>query len=135
MSLSGACLAHCVGTAVFVATLASASSILLAPAIHETGLALAILLGAIALGHGALKRGAILPIAIGSLGLGIMAGALSIPHGGNEMIFTMAGVTTLALGPYLNYRAGHGSRQVEYRRVCLKSNEIGRAHGITPGTN
>src|SRR3546814_8735593 len=57
MSLSGACLAHCVGTAVFVATLASASSILLAPAIHETGLALAILLGAIALGHGALKRG------------------------------------------------------------------------------
>lgn len=112
MSLSGACLAHCVGTAVFVATLASASSILLAPAIHETGLALAILLGAIALGHGALKRGAILPIAIGSLGLGIMAGALSIPHGGNEMIFTMAGVTTLALGHYLNYRAGHGSRQL-----------------------
>src|SRR3546814_13393311 len=57
MGLAGACLAHCVGTAVFVATLASASSILLAPAIHETGLALAILLGAIALGHGALKRG------------------------------------------------------------------------------
>src|SRR3546814_5258516 len=84
MSLSGACLAHCVGTAVFVATLASASSILLAPAIHETGLALAILLGAIALGHGALKRGAILPIAIGSLGLGIMAGALSIPHRSEE---------------------------------------------------
>src|SRR3546814_3507818 len=87
MSLSGACLAHCVGTAVFVATLASASSILLAPAIHETGLALAILLGAIALGHGALKRGAILPIAIGSLGLGIMAGAHRIPHGGKEMRF------------------------------------------------
>lgn len=112
MSLSGACLAHCVGTAVFVATLASASSILLSPAIHETGLALAILLGAIALGHGALKRGAILPVAIGSLGLGIMAGALSIPHGGNEMIFTMAGVTTLALGHYLNYRAGQGSLQL-----------------------
>src|SRR3546814_17356242 len=105
MSLSGACLAHCVGTAVFVATLASASSILLAPAIHETGLALAILLGAIALGHGALKRGPILPIAIGSLGLGIMAGAPRIPHGGDEMILTMAGVTALAQGPSLKYRA------------------------------
>src|SRR3546814_14057395 len=123
MSLSGACLAHCVGTAVFVATLASASSILLAPAIHETGLALAILLGAIALGHGALKRGAILPIAIGSLGLGIMAGALSIPHGGNEMIFTMARVTTFALGHYLNYSAGHGFRPPYNPRVCLHDRE------------
>src|SRR3546814_19157790 len=121
MSLSGACLAHCVGTAVFVATLASASSILLAPAIHETGLALAILLGAIALGHGALKRGAILPIAIGSSGLGIMAGGLSIPHRGNERIVTMAGVRTLALGPYLNSRAGHGSRPLSNCTVLFKS--------------
>src|SRR3546814_3714359 len=99
MSLSGAFLAHCVGTAVFVATLAAASSILLAPAIHETGLALAILLGAIARGHGALKRGAILPIAIGSLGLGIMAGALRIPHGGNEMNFIDRQSTRLKSSP------------------------------------
>src|SRR3546814_11268870 len=82
MTLPGACLAHCVGTAVFVATLASARSILLAPAIHETRLALAILLGAIALGHGALKRGALLPIAIGSSALGIIAGDGEPPHCG-----------------------------------------------------
>src|SRR3546814_13744566 len=100
---------------------------------HESGLALAILLGAIALGHGALKRGAILPIAIGSLGLGIMAGALSIPPGGNEMIFTMAGVTTLALGHYFNYRSGPGSRQLYYRWVCLISNDrnsVGEGKGL-----
>src|SRR3546814_11428658 len=98
---------------------------LLAPAIHETGLALAILLGAIALGHGALKRGAILPIAIGSLGLGIMAGALSIPHGGNEMIFTMAGVTTLALGHYLNYRPDR-KRVVSGKRGSVRVDLGGR---------
>src|SRR3546814_20274415 len=106
MSLSGACLAHCVGTAVFVATLASASSLLLAPAIHETGLALAILLGAIALGHGALKRGAILPIAIGCLGLGPTAGATILPPAGKDMVFCMAGGPTLALGPVLHYQTG-----------------------------
>ena len=44
MSLSGLCLAHCVGTAIIVALLSSAGSILLSPAIHETGLALAIVI-------------------------------------------------------------------------------------------
>lgn len=105
MSLSGLCLAHCVGTAVLVALLSSAGGLLLSPLIHETGLAIAIVLGAIALGHGLKSHGLRLPALIGALGLGMMACALTLPHGGLETLFTMVGVATLALGHHLNYRA------------------------------
>ena len=50
IGLSGLCLVHCLGTAVVLALLASAGGILGAPIIHEVGLSLAMLLGAIALG-------------------------------------------------------------------------------------
>lgn len=107
MSLSGLCLAHCIGTAVFVALLASASGLFLSPVFHEVGLILAIALGAIALGHGAWQHGFMMPAAIGSLGLGVMAGAMTLGHGSEEVLFTMIGVSILALGHDLNYRAGH----------------------------
>lgn len=107
MSLSGLCLAHCIGTAVVIALLASASSIFMSPVFHELGLMFAILLGAIALGHGATVHGFMMPAAIGSLGLGVMAGAMTLGHGGQEILFTMLGVAILALGHDLNYRAGH----------------------------
>lgn len=107
VSLSGLCLAHCIGTAVLIALVASASSIFLSPLFHEVGLTLAIILGAIALGHGAWKHGFMMPAAIGSLGLGVMAGAMTLGHGSEEVLFTMIGVSILALGHDLNYRAGH----------------------------
>jgi hypothetical protein len=107
VSLSGLCLAHCIGTAALVALVASASSIFMAPIVHEVGLTLAIILGALALGHGALVHGFMMPAAIGSLGLGVMAGAMNLGHGSEEMLFTMLGVAILALGHDLNYRAGH----------------------------
>ena len=107
VSLSGLCLAHCIGTAALVALVASASSIFMAPIVHEVGLTLAIVLGALALGHGALVHGFMMPAAIGSLGLGVMAGAMNLGHGSEEMLFTMLGVAILALGHDLNYRAGH----------------------------
>ncbi|MBK5264137.1 MAG: MerC domain-containing protein [Alphaproteobacteria bacterium] len=110
MGLSGLCLAHCLGTAIFVALIASAGSIFLSPMIHEGGLAIAILLGAIALGHGAFVHGFRLPAAVGTLGLGLMTVALALPHGGTEILLTMVGVAILALGHNLNYRA---SRQAE----------------------
>ena len=87
--------------------LASASSIFLSPIVHEIGLTLAIVLGALALGHGALIHGFMMPAAIGALGLGVMAGAMNLGHGSEEILFTMLGVAILALGHDLNYRAGH----------------------------
>ena len=102
MGLSGLCLVHCLGTAVLFGLLASAGGLLGSPLIHEIGLSIAMILGGIALGRGVMEHGFILPSAIGSLGLGVMAGALTMPHDGNEAIFTVVGVMILALGHRLN---------------------------------
>jgi hypothetical protein len=106
MAVSGLCVAHCFATAVLLGLLASAGGIFENPLFHETGLVLAILLGAVALGHGAVAHGFMMPAAIGSLGLGIMAGALTMDHGLQESIYTVLGVGILALGHDLNHRAG-----------------------------
>jgi uncharacterized membrane protein len=105
IGLSGLCLAHCLASAVLVALLASAGGALLHPVIHEIGLTFAILLGAIALGQGVAKHGYALPVWVGSLGLGVMAGAMTLPHDGSEALFTIVGVMILALGHDLNRRA------------------------------
>jgi hypothetical protein len=73
--------------------------------IHEAGLSLAMILGGFALGRGAAVHGFLLPIAVGSLGLGVMAGALSLPHDGTESLYTIIGVGILALGHRLNFLA------------------------------
>ena len=104
--LSGLCAAHCIATAVVLGLLASAGGFLADPLIHETGLTIAILLGAVALGHGALVHGFMMPAAIGSLGLGVMTGAMTLDHGINESLYTIVGVGILALGHDLNHRAG-----------------------------
>jgi len=106
IALSGMCVAHCFGTAVLLGVLASAGGIFESPIFHEAGLVLAILLGAVALGHGAVAHGYMMPAAIGSLGLGIMAGALTMDHGLQESVYTLLGVAILALGHDLNHRAG-----------------------------
>lgn len=106
IALSGMCVAHCFITAVVLGVLASAGGIFENPLIHEAGLVLAILLGAVALGHGAMMHGFMMPAAIGALGLGIMAGALTMDHGLQESAYTLLGVAILALGHDLNHRAG-----------------------------
>src|SRR3954470_6144854 len=105
MGLSGLCLVHCVTTAVLLGLLASVGGFLGKPIFHEVGLTLAMVIGAFALGRGILEHGFMLPSAIGALGLGIMAGALSLPEGGHEAIYTVAGVMILALGHRLNVMA------------------------------
>jgi hypothetical protein len=105
IGLSGLCLVHCVGTAVLVMMLASAGGLLLDPRIHETGLTIAILLGVIGIGRGAFHHGFLLPVAIGSLGLGTMAGSLTLTHGFEEVAYSVIGVLILALGHDLNRRA------------------------------
>lgn len=106
IGLSGLCLVHCLATSVLLAVLASAGSFLGADWIHEVGLVLAMIMGAIALGKGVLEHGYIMPVAMGSLGLGLMAGALTLPHDGSEAVYTMLGVGILALGHRLNHIAG-----------------------------
>jgi hypothetical protein len=105
MGLSGLCLIHCLGTAILLGLLASAGGFLGSPIVHEVGLTLAMLIGSVALGRGILEHGFMLPSAIGALGLGVMAGALSLPEGGHEAIYTVAGVMILALGHRLNVMA------------------------------
>ena len=106
VALSGLCAVHCLASAVILTLLASAGGILASPLIHEAGLAMAIVLGAMAMGFGIMQHGFMMPAAVGSLGLGVMAGALSIPHGGQETLYTIIGVGILALGHDLNHRAG-----------------------------
>ena len=105
IGLSGLCVVHCVTTAVLMGLMASAGGALLSPVFHEAGLALAIGFGILALGQGMLTHGYALPVAVASLGLGVMAGALSLPHGDGEVIWTLVGVGLLALGHDLNRRA------------------------------
>ena len=105
MSLSGLCLVHCLATAVLLAFVSAAGGFLGAPVIHEVGLTLAMFLGAIALGRGIIEHGFMMPSAIGGLGLGVMAGALSLPHDGSEAMATVFGVMILALGHRLNAMA------------------------------
>ena len=102
IGLSGLCLVHCLATAVVLGLLSSLGGLLGDPWIHEVGLALAMMLGTVALGRGVVQHGFMMPSAVGGLGLGVMAGALSLPHGGGEELFTVVGVGVLALGHQLN---------------------------------
>lgn len=105
LGIAGLCLVHCLATSILLALLASAGGFLFSPLVHEVGLALAILFGVIALVQGMFQHGFMLPASIGSLGIGVMAGALTLPHGGSEIVYTMVGVAILALGHDLNLRA------------------------------
>jgi len=103
--LSGLCVVHCLASAVIVALLASAGGLLLDHSVHAVGLVLAIVLGLISLGRGIVDHGYMMPAAIGALGLGVMMGALTLPHDTGEVIYTIVGVAILALGHDLNRRA------------------------------
>lgn len=106
IGLSGLCAVHCLASSVFLALAASAGGLLLNPLFHEIGLTVAIGFGVLALGRGIFAHGYMMPAVVGSLGLGIMGGAITMPHdGGTETIWTLIGVAILALGHDLNRRA------------------------------
>ncbi|MEO8723062.1 MAG: MerC domain-containing protein [Sphingobium sp.] len=109
IGLSGLCAVHCAATALFLGALSSVGHVFTSPLVHEGGLALAIVIGGFALYTGAIRHGQLLPTAVGSLGLGMMAGALSLPHGEGEAIYTVLGVATVAFGHFLNHKASHRS--------------------------
>lgn len=101
LGLSGLCAVHCVGT---VALAGSIGAALANPLIHEVGLALALILGLVALGAGVARHARREPLAIGLAGLTLMAVALLVPHGPGEAALTVVGVTLLATGHWWNGR-------------------------------
>lgn len=106
LMLSTLCVLHCAAglwLVAGVATAAGAAGTILSPWVHEVGLVIAAFIAALALGHGALRTGTHLPLAIGSLGIGIMAGALEM-HDNGEMIFTIIGVGLVSAGHIMNFR-------------------------------
>jgi MerC mercury resistance protein len=105
MGLSGLCLIHCLGTALFFASIASVGGLFDAHWVHEVGLVLAIGFALVALIRGVFAHGFLLPFGVGCFGLGMMGGALALPHGGDELLATMVGVLIVALGHDLNQRA------------------------------
>lgn len=107
MGLSGLCLVHCLASTIFFASIASVSVVLNNHLFHEIGLVIAIGFALVTLVAGVLSHGYMMPFAVGSFGLGMMAGALSRPHDGSEIVATMIGVAVVALGHDLNRRARH----------------------------
>ncbi|MFL6760233.1 MerC domain-containing protein [Sphingomonas sp.] len=109
MGLSGLCAVHCVASVVLLGLLASAGGLLGKPIIHEVGLTLAMIIGAVALGRGVRDHGLVLPAAVGVVGLATMAYAMTLHETGYEPALTIIGVLILALGHRLNM---HAARRV-----------------------
>ncbi len=102
--LSGLCAVHCLLGIVLVALLGFGGEAFLAPGIHRAGLALAVLVGLVTLGLGALRHGRMAPLAIGGSGIALMAAGLTVPHGMPEAALTIAGVALVAAGHIRNLR-------------------------------
>jgi hypothetical protein len=102
--LSGLCAVHCLLSIVLVSVLGVGGEALLAPAIHEVGLALAIGVGVVTLGLGVLRHRQTEPLLIGACGIALMATALAVGHGLPEALLTIAGVALVAAAHIRNLR-------------------------------
>ena len=102
--LSGLCAVHCLATLLLVAVLGLGGGVLLSPAIHRIGLALAIVVGGIGLGFGVARHGRREPLLLGIAGLLLMGTALATGHGPAEAALTIAGVGLVALAHWRNVR-------------------------------
>ena len=102
--LSGLCALHCIAGVLLVAGLGLGGEVLLAPAIHRIGLALAIAVGAVPLVMGVTRHGDPRPLQLGAAGIALMAVALMVGHGAAEALFTIAGVALLGWAHIRNLR-------------------------------
>lgn len=107
MVLSGLCAVHCLAGLLLVTVLGLGGGVLLRPEIHEVGLALAVGIGLLTLGLGALRHGRTGPLLIGGCGVALMAAALFVGHGPAEAGLTIAGVALVALAHIRNLRHAH----------------------------
>jgi hypothetical protein len=104
MMLSGLCAVHCLLGLLLVSILGLGGGALLAPEIHEIGLALAVGIGVLTLGLGALRHGQTGPLLIGACGIALMSAALMVRHGPGEAVLTIAGVALVAFAHIRNLR-------------------------------
>jgi len=104
MLLSGLCALHCVLSIVIVALLGIGGGLLLDPIIHRIGLVAATLIAAVAIGAGALRHRKAAPFVTAMTGLSFMGGGLAVPHGFEEAVLTIIGVTLVGIGHILNLR-------------------------------
>ena len=102
--LSGLCAVHCILSIVVVSALGLGGQFLLSPEIHRVGLALAVAIGAVTLGLGALRHGTPGPLVVGMAGIALMGGALLVGHGIGEALLTVAGVALVATAHIKNLR-------------------------------
>ena len=107
MVLSGLCAVHCLLGLLLVTVLGLGGGVFLAPEIHEIGLALAVGIGVLTLGLGALRHGKTGPLLVGFAGIALMASALAVGHGPAEAVLTIAGVALVAYAHIRNLRHAH----------------------------
>ena len=105
--LSGLCAAHCLASIVVISALGVGGGALFDPAIHRIGLAVALVVAAVAIGWGAILHRRTAPFVVAMMGLSFMGGALAVPHGFHEAVLTIIGVALVSLGHILNLRAAH----------------------------
>lgn len=105
--LSALCAVHCVLGVLLVAGIGVGGTFLLDPFFHEIGLAIAMLIVAVAIGVGAVRNGRPLPFVVAMMGLTFMGGALAVGHGTEEAVLTVIGVTLVAAGHIINLRSAH----------------------------
>ena len=103
--LSSLCLLHCIASIVLISVLGIGGQFLLNPLFHEIGLALALVIAAVAIGWGALRHRRPVPFVVAMTGLTFMGGAMAMPHGTDEAILTVIGVLLVSTAHILNLRA------------------------------
>lgn len=102
--ISGLCMVHCVAGLFLISVLGVGGGVLLNPAIHRFGLVAAFVVGLLTIGAGALRHGHRLPLALGALGLALMAAAIASDHGTAEALLTICGVVLVASAHIVNMR-------------------------------
>lgn len=105
IGLSALCAVHCVATILLLGALSSLGYFFASPIIHEAGLAVAIMIGAVALGAGLRRHRLVWPSLIGFAGLSLMGVALMLSHGAGEAAVTICGVSLVAIAHFLNMKA------------------------------
>jgi len=107
--LSGLCAVHCILGVLLVGALGLGGEAFLSPAIHRVGLVVALVVGLVSLGYGVLRHRRVGPLAIGGVGLALMAAAIAVGHGLPEAVLTVMGVSLVALAHIRNLH-GHALR-------------------------
>jgi len=105
IGLSALCAVHCLISVVLIAGLSVAGSIWTDPAIHRLGMFGAVLLAAVAFGPTLLRERLTRGLAVGVVGLALMALGLFAPHGWPEIAATVTGAGLLAVAHLMNTRA------------------------------